>query len=118
MKLSEAELLEILNRYEYEEIAENCLTTKNYINLLKELNLDNLPKELNDYYLNSRTLGNYEIVEHYAGGEGEYTFKVIYFKDHDIYVKIEGAYYSYHGTNWENPPFVVKPIQKVVTVYE
>lgn len=51
-------------------------------------------------------------------GGGEYAMKVLYFKDHDIYLKIEGAYYSYNGTDWDDNVKEVRPKQKTITVFE
>lgn len=51
-------------------------------------------------------------------GGGEYSETVRYFKDHDIYIRIQGKYYSYHGVLWRNEYQVVRPKEKTITVYE
>ncbi len=75
-----------------------------------------------DFDSNEMGLGDYEIVEKYGGeGKGEEWYKVFYFVEHDVYVRIDGWYSSYNGTDFEdgwNCCKEVKPQQKVVTVYE
>lgn len=64
-------------------------------------------------------LGDIESIEQVGGeGEGEVYYVVYYFKDHDVYIRINGYYQSYHGTDWYNQPIVVTPQQKTITVYE
>ncbi len=43
---------------------------------------------------------------------------VVYFKDHDVYMKFVGAYDSDEGSDWSyTVPFEVTPQQKMITVY-
>jgi len=57
------------------------------------------------------------------GGEGQGSewYSIKYFKDHDVYIKVEGYYSSYNGTDfddgWDCCSQVV-PTQKTITVYE
>lgn len=65
-------------------------------------------------------LGEVEIAEEFGGGEGdgEYCYFVFYFKTFNIYIKIEGFYSSYSGSEYENDPFIVTPVIKPVTIFE
>lgn len=65
---------------------------------------------------------NWEEVEQYGGeGQGDTWYSVKYFKDHDVYIKVNGWYQSYNGTEfhsgWDSCK-EVKPSQKTITVYE
>lgn len=57
------------------------------------------------------------------GGEGEGSewYSVKYFPDHDVYIKVEGYYASYDGTDfydgWESCK-EVRPKQVMITVYD
>lgn len=53
----------------------------------------------------------------YEGG-GEYAMKVLHFVNHDVYLKLEGVYYSYNGTEWDDEVKEVRPFEKTVIVYE
>ena len=61
-----------------------------------------------------------ETVEDVGGGEGdgEYTCYTMHFKNVDVYIKIEGEYQSYQGSEFHDKYFVVTPSKKVITVYE
>lgn len=64
-------------------------------------------------------LGEYEEVKQSGGeDEGSNWYSVIYFKDHDVYIKSQGYYQSHYGTDFDYPPFEVKPKEKTITVYE
>lgn len=57
------------------------------------------------------------------GGEsmGSEWYSVKYFKDHDVYIKVEGYYSSYDGTHfdgWDEACSEVEPQQKTITIYE
>lgn len=61
-----------------------------------------------------------EVVQKGGEGEGSEWYSVKYFKDHDVYIKVEGYYSSYNGTDfdgWEDCS-EVKPQEKTITVYE
>lgn len=62
-----------------------------------------------------------EIDQHGGEGEGNDWWSVKYFPDHDVYIKVEGSYTSYDGTDfyegWDSCR-EVKPKEKVVIVYQ
>ena len=62
-----------------------------------------------------------ESVESYGGeGQGETWYVVYYFKDLDLYIKVDGFYQSYSGVSfngWDDIS-IVRPVEKTVTVYE
>ena len=55
--------------------------------------------------------GELDIVEEEGGheGGGETCHIVYHFKDHDVYIKWDGWYYSGEGSGWENEGYEVKP---------
>lgn len=65
-----------------------------------------------------------EIEEVYAKGgegEGEDWERVYYFKDHDVYISVKGAYASHYGCDfddWDEAVSEVRPKEKTITVYE
>lgn len=65
-------------------------------------------------------VGEFEEVEQHGGeDEGSEWYSVKYFKDHDIYIKTEGYYTSYNGTDFESGyGNEVKPVKKSITIYE
>lgn len=83
--------------------------------------------ELPNYYdlekkewLASLGLGSIEEVEQVGGeGEGDTWYSVKYFKDHGVYIKTDGFYSSYNGTDfYEGYGREVKPEQKTITVFQ
>jgi len=60
------------------------------------------------------------VAEHGGEGKGEDWWKVFHFIDHDVYIKVQGFYQSYSGTEfydgWDSCT-EVKPQEVVVTVY-
>ena len=95
------------------------LTGKKILNILqeKEVSWEDLGydcvnwKELN--------LGDVKCVDSYGGeGQGETYYKVYHFKNHDVYIRIDGFYQSYNGAEFDNPPYEVKPKEKTIIVYE
>lgn len=64
---------------------------------------------------------NIEIKEQTGGeGEGDSASVVVYFVKEDIYVAADGGYQSYDGFSWEGSGswYLVKPVEKTITVYE
>lgn len=62
-----------------------------------------------------------EIAQKGGEGEGEEWYSVKYFPEHDVYIRIEGSYASYDGTNfydWDSAVKEVRPREKTITVYE
>ena len=65
-------------------------------------------------------LGEWEEIKQRGGeGEGNTWYSIKYFKDHDVYIRTDGWYSSYHGTDFNDGyGEEVKPVQKTVTVYK
>lgn len=80
----------------------------------REKSMEYLSDDLN------KLLGESELVheEGNSEGGGEYSELVRYFKEHNVYIKQTGVYYSYNGTDWNGDYHEVKPTQKTITVYE
>lgn len=72
------------------------------------------------WILDKLGLGRVVEVDQYGGeGEGERWWSVKHFVDHDVYIRIDGHYQSYHGTEFYNGyGRVVQPAQKTITVFE
>lgn len=71
------------------------------------------------YVLNELGLGKVEDIYQRGGeGEGERWYQVWYFKDHDVYLRIDGHYTSDHGTEfYDGYGYQVFPREKTITVY-
>jgi len=81
---------------------------------LRETRLDN--------YLTHIGVGKFREVDQYGGeGQGEDWWTVHYFEDHDIYIRVDGFYQSYNGTEfydgWDCCK-EVRPKEKTITIYE
>lgn len=79
------------------------------------------PEEMEERYEQLKEeLGGWEQVEQQGGeGQGDEWFSVKYFPAHDVYIRTDGWYTSYHGTDFENGyGYEVRPKEKVITVYE
>lgn len=65
-------------------------------------------------------VGTWEEIEQVGGeGEGETWYSVKYFKDHDVYIRTDGFYSSYNGTDFdEGYGYEVKLVERTVTFYE
>lgn len=72
------------------------------------------------WVLDQLGLGEVVEVDQYGGeGQGDDWWSVKHFVDHDVYIKIEGSYASYNGTEfYSGYGYEVKPQEKVVTVFE
>ncbi len=71
-----------------------------------------------DYSSEELGLGPVEEVAQRGGeGEGEDWYSVQYFKEHDVYIRIDGYYNSYNGTDFDNDVYEVFPSEKTITVY-
>lgn len=77
-------------------------------------------KLANEESLNFLGLGSVEEVAQYGGeSQGSTWYSVKYFKDHDVYIRINGYYESYNGTEFHNGyGKEVTPKQKTITIYE
>lgn len=75
-----------------------------------------------DYDTNELGLGEIKEVQRYGGeDQGSTWYSVKYFKDHDVYIRVDGYYSSYEGTDFYDGwgcCSEVKPIEKLITVYE
>lgn len=96
----------------FEEI-NNILRTKfESVDVLSDISPSEYPKELGEAK---------KIFQKGGEGEGSEYFTVIYFKEHNIYLRIDGYYSSYHGVDygpWEQAVSEVTPQEKTITVYE
>lgn len=65
-------------------------------------------------------LGEVEEVAQYGGKDcGSTWYSVKYFKDHDVYIRIDGHYQSYHGTEfYDGYGYEVRPQERIITVFE
>lgn len=73
-----------------------------------------------DYNVEELGLGEIKEVEQYGGeGQGDTWYSVKYFVDHDVYIRVEGWYSSYEGSNFDGWSSCkeVKPVKKTITVY-
>lgn len=125
------EILEVISKhysehsyaFEYWEEADvdSLLTEeqKTHIQEVKSSGTYHRPLE-KEYILKQLGLGEVIEVDQYGGeGEGETWYTVKYFKDHDVYIRTDGYYQSYNGTEFENGyGYEVRPQQKTITVYE
>lgn len=72
-------------------------------------------------WLLKNNIPSWKEVEQYGGeGKGDTWYSVKYFKDYDVYLRINGWYQSHNGTDfngWEDVE-EVRPQQKTITVYE
>jgi hypothetical protein len=62
-----------------------------------------------------------KVASHGGENQGSDWWVVYNFEDHGVYIKVEGYYSSYNGTefeDWDAACSEVKLKQKVVTVYE
>lgn len=72
------------------------------------------------YILNQLGLGEVEEVSQYGGEDmGTTWYSVKYFKDHDVYIRIDGYYTSYNGADfYDGYGREVVPTEKTVVVFE
>lgn len=65
-------------------------------------------------------VGDWEEIEQVGGeGEGDTWYSVKFFKDHDVYIRTDGFYSSYNGTDfYDGYGDEVRPKLKTITVYE
>ena len=66
-------------------------------------------------------VGNFKTMEYGRSTTGDHnSYEVtFFFIDHDIYLKADGYYSSWDGTDWSCANlYEVKPVEKTITVYE
>ncbi len=71
--------------------------------------------------LDEEVFGKADIIDEEGGygGGGEYAHRVRFFEDHNVYIKLEGFYSSYNGTDYDDNDYEeVKPVERTVTFYE
>jgi hypothetical protein len=71
--------------------------------------------------LDEEVFGKNKLIDKEGGyeGGGEYAHRVIYFTDHDVYIKLEGTYSSYGGMDIDDSDYEeVRPTERLVTFYE
>lgn len=75
-----------------------------------------------DYNNEELGLGEIEEIAQQGGeGEGDVWYSVKYFKDHNIYIRVDGYYQSYNGTEFYdgwNCCSQVTPQERTVVFYE
>lgn len=72
-------------------------------------------------YLQSLDIEFHEVDSYGGEGQGETWYIVYYFPKHDVYIRIDGYYQSYNGTEFYDGWGCckeVKPVKKTITVYE
>lgn len=68
-------------------------------------------------------VGTFKEIEQKGGeDEGSEWYSIKHFPDHDVYIKVEGYYTSYDGTNfdgeWHGNVYNVRPEKVTITVYK
>jgi len=101
------------------EVAGGKYTAEQILLQLKLKGISNEDLGRQDVDWEETGLGTVALAEEHGGyeGQGEDCHKVYYFKDHEVYLRIDGFYASYEGSEWDNDPYEVRPQQKQITVY-
>lgn len=73
-----------------------------------------------DAYIESLGYTNdFECIDYWGGeGQGEDIGAVQHSKSMDLYLRIDGYYMSHHGAEYDESPYVVRPVERMVTFYE
>ena len=75
-----------------------------------------------DYDKEETELGEIKQVDSHGGeDEGSDWYRVFHFVEHDVYIKVQGWYSSYNGTDFSDGwdcCSEVSPQEKTITVYE
>lgn len=97
----------------------NKLTAKEILEIVENNDITESEFAWGDFVLEEE-LGEWEEIERYGGeGKGTDWWSIKHFKDHDVYIRTNGYYSSYNGTDFEEGyGYEVKPKEKVITVYE
>lgn len=97
------------------------MTYKEIIEQLKELNIKVEDFAYNDMENPLKGIGTWDEVEQKGGeGQGEEWYSVKYFPAHNVYIRVDGFYTSYDGTDFDNgwdDVSEVKPIEKTIIDY-
>ena len=98
------------------------MTREEIVQIFKDANVEDVSDVAYGSIVNPFPgLGKWKEVDSYGGeGQGETWWTVIHFKEIDTYIKINGFYTSYDGTQFDGwgELSVVQPRQKTITVYE
>lgn len=91
---------------EYERLTNLYTSTTKYYNSAKA-------------YLNCLGLGKIiEVSQRGGSDQGSEWYTIKYFVDHDVYIKTEGYYSSYEGTEFNDGfGYEVKPVEVMTTIY-
>ena len=85
--------------------------------IIREINEDIMSWGYNDVVSPNPVVGKFKSVARRGGSDqGTQWWNVIYFEDHDIYIKIDGYYTSYNGVD-DLEAFEVEPKEVMITVY-
>ena len=112
-KLNSSEIIKILeNNYSYNSIFE-----EDWENLSENSTLLSCGEI--DKVLLTLNLGTITKVDSYGGsGKGDDYWVILYFEDHDVYLKLDAFYLSYTGVDFSDTTIKeVRPQQKLITVY-
>ncbi len=97
------------------------MNAQEIINKLDDNELDISRYDFAEGALDEDIFGKTEVVHEEGGreGGGEYVERVVHFVDHNVYIKLEGYYSSYNGTEYDDSDYEeVRPKQVEVTIYK
>jgi len=96
------------------------LTAEQILEIFEKNEISNDRFGYMDYNSEKLGLGEVKEIEQHGGeGEGESWHSVQYFKDHDVYLRVDASYSSYEGTDFSDSEIQeVRPVEKMVTFYE
>jgi len=119
---------EIMNQVknDFESVIDFAHEGYDYINVpndfMPELDTDyESRKQRRLEYQKTLPIGEVKTVDQHGGeGEGEDWHIVYHFVNHDVYVRVDGWYQSYHGTEFDGWEACseVRPKERMVTFYE
>lgn len=97
----------------------NKLTAQEIIKFLEEKGVTVEDFAWGDFE-NFGEIGAWEEVQKYGGeDQGSTWYSVKHFKDHDVYIRTDGYYQSYNGTDfYDGYGKEVTPKEKTITVFE
>jgi hypothetical protein len=84
------------------------LTFKEIVDIMTKMEIDvqHFANEDFDYEELEKEVGKWDEVDHYGGSDcGSEWYSVYHFADHDVYLRVEGYYSSYEGTNFDGEDF-------------
>jgi hypothetical protein len=98
----------------------NKLTAEEIIERLKKADVSVKAFAWGDFGKDMDEIGPWVEVDQYGGeGQGDDWYSVKHFTEHDVYIRTQGYYSSYEGTEFDNGyGDEVRPKQVMITVYE